>query len=472
MASKIDTEVYRAYFRAHGEEIVRDLLRVCRYPSVKREAEGDAPFGKDCLECLCACADLFREAGMEGGVEAKNRYALFFDRKTEEERGEHVGLFAHTDVVPVGEGWTVCPPFAPVEKDGVLYGRGINDDKSGVVIALWVMRCFRDLGITLPRPLMTFLGSSEEDGMEDIQAYRAEHTPPAVSLVLDGGFPVCLGESGICRLWLRAKKSFLSPLKIEGGNAYNVVLDRAVARLPEALCPGVQAGEKLTVDEAKGEKTVTALGIAAHASEPELGENAALALFAALEKENTIPALDRAILRAAKTLLEGYRGEIFGIAEEDEDFGALTCACGMLRTEEGKLSFSLDIRYEAGTEGEEMIRKIEQVGATYGFTVRVAENKPGFRLPKDSAVSVGLREVYSAFSSSEAQPFYMGGGTYARNLPNAYSTGTRAPYVGEKPDLPAGHGGAHQDDEYIPKDALIEAAAIIAAMVEKVEKDL
>ena len=43
------------------------------------------------------------------------------------------GFNGHTDVVPVGDeaAWTV-PPFGAVEKDGVIYGRGATDMKSGV----------------------------------------------------------------------------------------------------------------------------------------------------------------------------------------------------------------------------------------------------------------------------------------------------------------------------------------------------
>ncbi|WP_375175851.1 succinyl-diaminopimelate desuccinylase [Pseudooceanicola sp.] len=43
------------------------------------------------------------------------------------------GFNGHTDVVPVGDeaAWTV-PPFGAVEKDGMLWGRGSTDMKSGV----------------------------------------------------------------------------------------------------------------------------------------------------------------------------------------------------------------------------------------------------------------------------------------------------------------------------------------------------
>lgn len=42
---------------------------------------------------------------------------------------------AHLDVVPVGEGWDT-PPFEPVIKDGIMYGRGTVDDKGPLASVL------------------------------------------------------------------------------------------------------------------------------------------------------------------------------------------------------------------------------------------------------------------------------------------------------------------------------------------------
>src|SRR5207248_10857835 len=44
-------------------------------------------------------------------------------------------LLAHTDVVPVGDGWTV-DPYGGLIRDGRIYGRGASDMKGGLAAAL------------------------------------------------------------------------------------------------------------------------------------------------------------------------------------------------------------------------------------------------------------------------------------------------------------------------------------------------
>ena len=57
-----------------------------------------------------------------------------------------------------------------------------------------------------------------------------------------------------------------------------------------------------------------------------------------------------------------------------------------------------------------------------------------------------LTDIYNELTGENKEPYTMGGGTYARKLPNAISFG---PGLGW-PKLPMapGHGGAHQPDEH------------------------
>ena len=82
-------------------------------------------------------------------------------------RGANAPLFVfagHTDVVPTGplEQWT-SPPFAPEIRDGVLYGRGTADMKSGVAAAVTAVETFIATHPNHPGSL-AFLLTSDEEG--------------------------------------------------------------------------------------------------------------------------------------------------------------------------------------------------------------------------------------------------------------------------------------------------------------------
>jgi succinyl-diaminopimelate desuccinylase len=82
-------------------------------------------------------------------------------------RGTSAPLFVfagHTDVVPTGplDKWT-SPPFAPEIRDGMLYGRGAADMKSGVAAALTAIEAFIAAHPDHPGSL-AFLLTSDEEG--------------------------------------------------------------------------------------------------------------------------------------------------------------------------------------------------------------------------------------------------------------------------------------------------------------------
>jgi acetylornithine deacetylase len=61
-------------------------------------------------------------------------------------------LLGHTDVVPVGDGWTRDPWGGTVE-DGRLFGRGAADMKGGLAAALTAMSALRRAGVRLSGPV-------------------------------------------------------------------------------------------------------------------------------------------------------------------------------------------------------------------------------------------------------------------------------------------------------------------------------
>jgi succinyl-diaminopimelate desuccinylase len=73
--------------------------------------------------------------------------------------GPRLHFNGHFDVVPVGEGWTV-EPFAGLVRDGKLYGRGTADQKAGIAASIFAVEAIRRCGIRLA-------GNVEQSGTVD-----------------------------------------------------------------------------------------------------------------------------------------------------------------------------------------------------------------------------------------------------------------------------------------------------------------
>jgi acetylornithine deacetylase len=89
-------------------------------------------------------------------------------------------LLGHTDVVPVGEGWTK-DPFGGAAEDGRIYGRGASDMKGGLAAALSAMAALRSAGLTGPVELAALV-DEEETGV-GIRAYVESVTAPFLGCI-------------------------------------------------------------------------------------------------------------------------------------------------------------------------------------------------------------------------------------------------------------------------------------------------
>ena len=77
-------------------------------------------------------------------------------------------LLGHTDVVPVGEGWTK-DPFGGAVENGRIYGRGASDMKGGLAASLAAMAALRGAGLSGPVELAALV--DEEETGAGIRAY-------------------------------------------------------------------------------------------------------------------------------------------------------------------------------------------------------------------------------------------------------------------------------------------------------------
>jgi succinyl-diaminopimelate desuccinylase len=104
-----------------------------------------------------------------------------------------VWVMAHMDTVPPGDmqQWET-DPFEVVEKEGKLYGRGVEDNQQGLVSALYALRAFLDEGQKPPTDVCLMLVSDEETG----NALGVEHVLKNAPDLVDPRDIVIVPDSG------------------------------------------------------------------------------------------------------------------------------------------------------------------------------------------------------------------------------------------------------------------------------------
>ena len=465
----IDLKIYK-WIDENKDRIIEKWIELCRIPSIKSEAEAGAPFGKNCADALKYAADLFDSDKIKSELYADSGYALATYGCGEKK----IGLFSHSDVVPVGEDWIYTEPFNPIIKDGALIGRGSEDNKSGIMAALCLMEFLRDNNITLKSTLQTFIGSDEECGMGDMIRYLEEQVMPDVSIVPDADFPCSTGEKGIYHFWCRSKETLSDIVSMQGGEAFNIVLDKVATVIKYSDELYNEINEKISGNGAfvlsKNEDAIKILakGIAKHASIPEGSLNAAYITAELLAECENLCDTDRKIMLKVKDILSSSYGESLNVAHEDANFGKTTTVNGMVKIEDGNICLSFDCRYGDTYNSEDIEKNIASTLSEKGFEITYTDNRAGFSIDKNSEIPLKLEEIYAECTGAKLKSVLMSGGTYARRIKNAFSVGTfiikkdrKTPVL----SMPEGYGGPHQCDEMIDIEGFFEAVRVITHYV-------
>ena len=312
-----------AFLKENQDNIINDIIRMCSIEAVRSEAREGEPFGKNCADALRLATDIGKEMGFDTLCRVDRGYSVV----SYGDGDKTIGFLGHTDVVPAGDGWTMCKPFEPKVVDGRLYGRGAMDDKAGVVAGYYVMKAVRDLGLPVKSKLITVVGNCEETGMEDMENFSSDQPAPDICLVIDGNFPVCYGEKDISYVHFTAKDSFEQIISIEGGSVINAVPSSAAAKIEyskdlaselEDIC---QNNDGLTLNIEGDTITLSAAGLSSHASSPHKGKNALGSLISALQSCSALCENDRNILKVCHNCLADCYGEGLEIAYSDEKMG-------------------------------------------------------------------------------------------------------------------------------------------------------
>ncbi|NCB31982.1 MAG: M20/M25/M40 family metallo-hydrolase, partial [Clostridia bacterium] len=259
---------------------------------------------------------------------------------------------------------------------------------------------------------------------------------------------------GICHLHFASK--FSSSVRVRAGVKANVVPDLAVAELPlspEEVAPKVH-DLPVTCEPTADGCRITIRGRSAHASTPDLGENALQAMLLLL---NRLP-LPREDAKTVKLLYSLFgkevHGESLGVDFTDLS-GRTTCNVAILDWDaEGVKDFCLDLRLPLGLNIEQTAAKIVTALEPGGFALTGSHSQLGHAVDAESELVQKLLKVYrERTGEADPKPLAIGGGTYARCIPNAVAFGCERPGLDNR---------IHQVDEFIPLDNLLDDACMMA----------
>ena len=427
------------------------LQKWVRIPSVKGEAIPGAPFGAENRKALeCAMADCEK---MGFATEIFDGYAGHADLG-EGDDYDALGILAHLDVVPVGDGWTV-EPFGGEVRDGKIFGRGTSDDKGPAVAAMYAMRAVKEAGVPLKRKVRLILGCDEECGSSDMAYYKEHAVMPRSGFSPDAEYPVINIEKGGCNLMIRGRQAGLKVLEMNVGERPNVVPGFAAALVEgdEELLKKVQEEAWPWPVKAKmemGAVRIETIGVTGHAAMPEHGRNAIGQLMLVLKKLGAKGIVETLADKIGMTCY----AENLGIAMEDKVSGKLTCSMDIIRTEGDTVSAVMDIRYPVLFNLDAALALL-QSGLSDCEVVNIHSRAPHF-VSEDTQLVKELLEAYHEVTGLEKKAIAIGGGTYAQSMEEGVAFGALFPGEVEM---------AHQADEYLELKSMFESARIFARAI-------
>lgn len=439
-----------AYFNdpRRRAELVEHISRLVRVRSVREDAQPGMPFGPGPAAALDEALKLSSELGF--AVKNYDNYAGTVDLN---DKDTILHILCHLDVVGEGTGWTVTEPYNPKEVDGMLYGRGTDDDKGPACAALMAMQAVKDLGVPLKHNVRLILGTDEESGSEDLAYYYSKEPYATYTFSPDAEFPLINIEKGsykpvFTKSW-DAEEATPRVKELHGGFRINVLP-------PEASCvvAGLSAEAAKPYCDAAAERTGAAYelkedgddlhilckGKGAHASTPEEGNNAITALLDLLCALPLAKVGSTAALHSLNALFPhgDCAGKALGIAQSDEISGSLTLAFSLLEVTPTGLSGQFDSRVPICANEENCKQVAEASFAKFGLSAEGDMQEP-HHTPADSPLVKTLLNCYEQYTGNKGECLAIGGGTYVHEIPGGVAFGCC---------MPGFNGNMHGADEH------------------------
>lgn len=396
------------------KEAIEKIKAIVSIPSYSSEKTKDAPYGQGVKEVLHYALDLAKSLGFKTYCNRDNKYGY-----VEYGQGEEVfAILAHLDVVPPGnlEEWK-NPPFKPEIINDILYGRGVLDDKGPAIIILYCLKYLKDCNYQPKRRIRLIFGLTEETTWDSIKTYMTKEGIPNFGFTPDGLFPLTYAEKGIINIDINGSGD--KWLKVNGGDAYNITCSTCTIE-------NIDLDKFYQIAKAKGyriekqDKQVIINGKSAHGSKPNNGINAGLRALLILKELG----YDQPLINFVSDVLKEDTALTKYFGQYDDESGSFTFNVGIVAINKDISKLGCNIRFPVHTKQEVILNEIKALLAPYHLTIEIKKYDKPLYMPVDSPLVTTLMSVYQEVTKDKiTKPIAIGGGTYARSMPNCVAFG-------------------------------------------------
>lgn len=425
-------------------EDLRDLVKIASIRDIS-SAKENAPFGSEIRKAFDKFMDIAKREGLK--VYDERGYAVSAQIGEGE---EYIAVIGHLDVVEASDTklWKY-DPFTLNEKNGILYGRGVNDDKGPLLAALYAVSRIKQENIALRYPIRVIAGGAEETTWECMKEYFKNHKQPICGFSPDGNFPIVNGEKGI----LQVKFSLLKDEKLEvkSKTKLNYVCDDLEIIIPAKQNISFIKRAEIMKKEDDGIH-IFYKGVRSLSRNPQRGKNAIYA-FTNDFINNLVdyPSLNIMLKMIYDKFLDDVYGKKSGLYHTDNEMGIGSVCLMSMNTSDTDIELCIDVRYVKSMDKKEVLKKLTSIADQYGCKLEIINYKPLLYVPEDSELIRSLKKAYKKVMNEEAEVFTKGGASYARVLDNGIVFG--ATFPGENPQ-------PHMPNECMSIDSLMKAHEI------------
>ena len=442
---------YAKLTKKYEKPLMDNLKGLVAINSVFDEATADEknPFGEGVSKAL----KYFEALAKKDGFQVTN-----YDNKVVEaivgEGKKNITIMAHADIVPVGTGWSQ-DPFQVVEKKGVVYGRGVADDKGPLLSAYYGLLALKENNLLGKYRVRFLVGGNEESGSLCMEHYfhTLKKEEPTYGFSPDSDFPVVFAEKAIMNFEVRKKVNIPGLLSLKGGTAPNSVIELCTMQIElnddivPFLVKNYPDAEILTRDDIVN---ITFHGKAAHGSTPQLGVNAGMNAVKCLADYTQ----NKDLLKIVECYSDVY-GKGCRATGYSHDMGQNSLNVGLIDYQDGEISLVVNFRFVETCKPADLKSNI--IAASRPLNVKFFGTSPLLYFKKDSPLIKTLVNAYRAETGdNETQPLAIGGGTYAKETSNVVAFGL---------EYPGWNSKMHSVGEQIRVEALNQGMAIYARAI-------